>query len=260
MEAVKTKVRKVINTSMITTDDYQRAIRASRVKKIVNEFQEIQAEAPKVSWRDNKYFIFDGQHTTRARIVMNGGEDLDVECDVYLGLTKEEEADLFVKLNSNKKSVTFNEKMKGNYIAGNQEAIDIIDIIRSKDVDISFDSTVTKPNTIIALNKATQIYENGGKEALEWVLDVAHGAWEEDKYGMHTSILGGLYIVYTVYGSEKKFSKEDFINVMRTESPSIIMREGRELSIGGDKRFAKRMVERYNKKTSRKLRISKLDI
>ena len=46
---------------------------------------------------------------------------------------------------------------------------------------------------------------------------------------------------------------------MSMESPNVIIREGRELSIGGDKRFAKRMIERYNKKSSRKLRVAKLD-
>lgn len=256
---VVNKTRKIINTSMIEIPRYQREIRDGRVKHIVDNFEEIQAELPKVSWRDNKYYMFDGQHTTEARIIMNGGNDLDIECEVYTGLTEKDEADLFVKLNSNKKPVTFNEKMKSNYISGNEDAVEIINIITNMGINISYTSTASKPNTVGALNKATQIYTKGGQEALKWVLSVAKSAWGEDKYGMSGAILGGLYVVYNTYNDDKRFLKEEFVRVMSMESPNVIIREGRELSIGGDKRFAKRMIERYNKKSSRKLRVAKLE-
>lgn len=255
-----TKTRKIINTAMITTDEYQRPIREQWVKHIVDNFEEIQAEMPKVSWRDNKYYIFDGQHTTKARIIMNGGEDLDIECEVYTGLTKEDEAELFVKLNSNKKAVTFNERMKSNYISGDKDAVEIINTIKKMGINVAFTSTSTKANTIAALNKVVQIYARAGKEGLQWVLDVAKRCWEDDKYGMSGAILGGLFIIYNIYKDDKRFSKEDFIAAMSNESPSVILREGRELSLGGDKRFAKRMIERYNKRTTHKVRVAKIDL
>ncbi len=68
----------VLDTSQIIAprEHYQREIKNERVKRIVKDFDERIANEPKVSYRDGKYFVFDGQHTIDARKVMNGGEDL----------------------------------------------------------------------------------------------------------------------------------------------------------------------------------------
>lgn len=41
---------------------YQRHLNANRVKRIAAEFDERIANAPKVSYRDGHYYVFDGQH------------------------------------------------------------------------------------------------------------------------------------------------------------------------------------------------------
>ena len=42
---------------------YQRTLNANRVKRIAAEFDERIANAPKVSYRNGHYYVFDGQHT-----------------------------------------------------------------------------------------------------------------------------------------------------------------------------------------------------
>ena len=71
----------VLDTSQIIAprEHYQREIKNQRVKRIVKDFDERIANEPKVSYRDGKYYVFDGQHTIDARKVMNDGEDLPVE-------------------------------------------------------------------------------------------------------------------------------------------------------------------------------------
>lgn len=49
-------------------EDYQRELNEGRVAKIVASFNELVANEPKVSFRDGRYYIFDGQHTVAARI------------------------------------------------------------------------------------------------------------------------------------------------------------------------------------------------
>ena len=256
------KMKKVINTSMICTDDYQRPIRESWVNHIVKNFEEIQADAPKVSFRDNKYYIFDGQHTVMARIKMNGGEHLDLECEVFYGLSKEDEADLFVKLNSNKKSVTYNEKMNGSYIAGNDETVAIINAITGSGFSVDYKGGSKSPKTIASLNKVSSIWKKSGNDGVAWVLGIINECWPDDRDGVKGSILGGLHFVYVLYGDDPRFSKEEFVNSMKEEVPAAIIREGRELSLGGDKRFAKRMISKYNKNVQAKnrVKVAKLDI
>ena len=71
---------------------YQRHLNASRVKRIAAEFDERIANAPKVSYRDGHYYVFDGQHTIAARKLLNNNSDLNIVCKVYSGLTEQEEA------------------------------------------------------------------------------------------------------------------------------------------------------------------------
>ena len=55
---------------------YQRNFNAKRAQKIAEEFDERIANEPKVSYRDNRFFVFDGQHTIAARKLLNNGADL----------------------------------------------------------------------------------------------------------------------------------------------------------------------------------------
>lgn len=41
------------------------------------------ANEPKVSFRNGRYYVTDGQHTIEARILRNGGKDLPILCKVY---------------------------------------------------------------------------------------------------------------------------------------------------------------------------------
>ena len=52
---------------------YQRNFNAKRAQKIAEEFDERIANEPKVSYRDGRYFVFDGQHTIAARKLLNNG-------------------------------------------------------------------------------------------------------------------------------------------------------------------------------------------
>lgn len=76
---------------------YQRHLNANRVKRIAAEFDERIANAPKVSYRNGHYYVFDGQHTIAALKLRNNNCDLDILCKVYTGLTEAEEALLFAQ-------------------------------------------------------------------------------------------------------------------------------------------------------------------
>ena len=61
------------------------------------EFDERVANEPKISFRDGHYYVMDGQNTIAARKFLNGGEDLQIRCKVYFGMTEREEALLFAQ-------------------------------------------------------------------------------------------------------------------------------------------------------------------
>ncbi len=71
---------------------YQRGIQRKRVELIAKDFNEYTANEPKVSFRNGRYYVTDGQHTIEARILRNGGKDLPILCKIYTGLTMQQEA------------------------------------------------------------------------------------------------------------------------------------------------------------------------
>ena len=75
--------------------EYQRLLRTEKVASIAENFSEYIANDPKVSYRDGRFYVFDGQNTVEARRACNGGKDLPIRCKVFLGLSKEDEATLF---------------------------------------------------------------------------------------------------------------------------------------------------------------------
>lgn len=76
---------------IVPRDTYQRALHPARVARIAKEFDERVANEPKISFRDGHYYVMDGQNTIAARKFLNGGEDLQIRCKVYFGMTEREE-------------------------------------------------------------------------------------------------------------------------------------------------------------------------
>ena len=68
---------------LIPRDLYQRSLNNDRVREIADNFDERAANEPKASARDGGFYVFDGQHTVAAKILLNGGEDLPILCKVY---------------------------------------------------------------------------------------------------------------------------------------------------------------------------------
>ena len=78
---------------------YQRGVQRKRVELIATDFNEYVANEPKISFRNGKYYVVDGQHTIEARILRNGGRALPILCKVYTGMTMQQEALLFAEQN-----------------------------------------------------------------------------------------------------------------------------------------------------------------
>lgn len=76
---------------------YQRGVQRKRVELIAADFNEYVANEPKISFRNGKYYVVDGQHTIEARILRNGGRALPILCKVYTGMTMQQEALLFAE-------------------------------------------------------------------------------------------------------------------------------------------------------------------
>ena len=131
----------VLDTSQIIAprEDYQRELKSERVKRIVKSFDERIANEPKVSFRDGKYYVFDGQHTIDARKVMNGGKDLPVLCKVYMGLDEKKEAMLFAKQTGESARLTPGIRVRAEIFAKDANATAFLNANADLGIELDYD-------------------------------------------------------------------------------------------------------------------------
>ena len=131
---------------------YQRHLNASRVKRIAAEFDERIANAPKVSYRDGHYYVFDGQHTIAARKLLNNNSDLNIVCKVYSGLTEQEEALLFAQQTGISAPLTAGAKLRAKIHGGDPEAIAFQSATQRAGFGLSFNQSHAKWKIACILN------------------------------------------------------------------------------------------------------------
>lgn len=117
--------------------EYQRLLRTEKVASIAENFSEYIANDPKVSFRDGRYYVFDGQNTVEARRACNGGKDLPIRCKVFLGLSKEDEATLFALQTGISTCLTAGERLRANLVAENPDALYFVEITSNAGVEFA---------------------------------------------------------------------------------------------------------------------------
>ena len=117
--------------------EYQRLLRTGKVASIAENFSEYVANEPKVSYRDGRFYVFDGQNTVEARRTCNGGKDVTIRCKVFYGLTKEDEATLFAIQTGNATCLTAGERLRANLVAENPDALYFVEITSNAGVEFA---------------------------------------------------------------------------------------------------------------------------
>ena len=107
----------------VTRDTYQRELNSRRVREIAENFDERVANEPKVSARDGRFYVFDGQHTIAARKFLNGGRDLPIRCKVFYGLSERDEALLFAQQTGASANLTAGARFRALVYGGDKEAL-----------------------------------------------------------------------------------------------------------------------------------------
>lgn len=251
MKANEYKYGKINSDKIISDKSYQRPLDTKRVKKIVDNFNPKLVNPIKVSLRDGKYYVFDGQHTLKALILRNGSKDLNVECKIYENLTQEQEAELFAEQNGISKNVDIASKMKAKHLAGDKEIVELKKGIEN--LDITFDFTKNKAdNKIICFNAVYKIYKQYSIQFLLEVLQIILDSWNGNEDSLRKEIISGVSIFCDTYRG--KYDRNELVKKLSKVAAVQILRDGSVTRYGGDKRFARQILNVYNKRrTSNRL-------
>lgn len=203
---------RAIPFNQLSKAGYNRPINRTRVNKIKREFCPALVSPAVVSFRDGKYWIIDHQHQTQALYEMNGyNSEMPVECFVYTGLTYEQEAELFYKLNTSTTGLTFTDKLVGLIEAKDDEALRFLAAVERCGYTIG----TRGKNSLRAVSKAWKVFNMADGEALmSEILTLIHDCWPNNPDNARADIIDGILVFLKNHRDEYK--RDRFVKALST--------------------------------------------
>lgn len=173
---------------MAVPESSQRKFDQAWADHIVSEFDLEQIGHPTLSMRDGHYFILDGQHRIDAikRWLGDGWESQLVECYVYVGLSEQQEADKFLRLNDAKQVSAF-DKFRVGISARREEVLAIKSVLDAEGLCVSRDKV---PGGIGAVGTLRKIFKRAGPETLGKSLRIIRDAYGDA--GFEARVIDGI--------------------------------------------------------------------
>lgn len=234
-----------LNTKdLVSSQSYQRDIDQKEVAYIVSNYDPHQFGVIKVSYRDGRYYVFDGQHRITAFKIINGNQDGFVICEVHYGLTYEDEARYFAEQYLGAKKVNIIYRWRALYEAKEEPVYTIVNSVRAVGIDVKFTKSKL-PNRIVAFKQLNDMWNKIGSEETLRILTLLKKSWESDVNAFDGNILMGMREFFITYPDE--IAEETFIRQMKKTSPSTIVVEGKKDMLSKDGlNFAKVIWSKYN--------------
>lgn len=244
---------RTINSKEICVDPlYQRDLSDAKVGKIVKSFNPYLVNAVKVSYRDGRWWVFDGQHTIAALKAMRGGKDCAVECKVFYGLTRLDEMNLFIAQNGASSPVQLREKMRALYNNGDPDVTGMVKLAESAGFIVDFKSSDSQ-RRIRSVSALFNAYKALTTSEYMTMLEVIMGAWKGTPESTTTEIVSGMAKFINTYSSQMDSKAlKSFVKQLSVKSPSDIVRYGKAIGAGGSARYARAILSVYNNNRSSK--------
>lgn len=178
----------------------QRDLNQARVDRILANLDLEQIGTPTVNQRADDttaLYVIDGQHRVAAlRAFFEDDPDIKVQCWTYFGLTEEQEAERFLKLND-ALTVTAFAKFRVGVTAGREVESDIDRIVRANGCVVSQDNL---PGAIGAVGALRTIYTRTGPSVLARTIRVVNGAYSST--GLDSVVLLGVAFAIDRYAKD----------------------------------------------------------
>ncbi len=240
-------VEKTLSSAQIEVprETYQRSFNDKRAQKIADMFDERIANMPKVSYRDGRYFVFDGQHTIAARKKLNGGKDLKIDCKVYFGMTEQEEAILFAQQFGASSPLSAGAKLRALIYGGDPTATAFMKANEEIGIQIDYDQERGR-DRIGCIQTALDAYKRIGEDRYKEAMTILKTAWNGEPDSFRTENVLGVTHFVDLYHEE--YCPQRLINQLRRIDPLTIYREGRAtgLNLAGYKKYLLQVYRAYN--------------
>jgi len=236
---------RTLSTSRLTSGlPYQRPVEQKNVDKLVRNWNSRELYPVIVSFRDGKFNVVDGQNRIAAMRQMAGGGDVIVPCMIYTGMTYEQEAELYAKLDKGKRPLTPRQHTKALVESGSDARImEIKCLVEDVGFVWALGEPTGEPFEIAPIRALINAYQLLGGDDFSRMLSLMAGTWQGTPNSLRASMLSGMALFVKTYGTE--LSDRAFIRRMSIVSPEEIIRLGRietDISL----RFARIIRDKYN--------------
>ena len=236
---------RAMSTSQLTSDlPYQRGVEQKNVDKLIRNWNSRELYPVIVSFRDGKFNVVDGQNRIAAMRQMAGGGDVIVPCMIYTGMTYEQEAELYAKLDKGKRPLTPRQHTKALVESGSDAKIlEIKCLVENVGFVWALDEPTGEPFEIAPIRALINAYQLLGGEAFTRMLSLMAGAWQGTPNSLKASMLSGMALFVKTYETELR--DRAFVRRLALVSPEEIIRLGR-IETDVALRFARIILDKYN--------------
>lgn len=216
------KVFAVVSLDELYIDEsYQRSLQ-NHVKIIARDWNPTKCDPLKINFReDGNFYVWDGQHRLEAARLRGIKYLL---CDIMVGLTQEQEAELFGCQGVGIKKPDPYDIFKANVCAGEETDTAIKDMC--DDYDLQVNRNNKKAGNLSCLTLARKIFEKGveDREYFEWVLELLHKArWNEFPQSHCHRVVNSLYEIRKFSGEENEFVQRRLVAYLKGTNPDELL-------------------------------------
>lgn len=202
-------------------ESYQRALQ-NHVKIIARDWNSTKCDPLKINFReDGLFYVWDGQHRLEAARLRGIKYLL---CDITVGLTQEQEAELFGCQGVGIKKPDPYDIFKANVCAG--EEIDTAIKNMCDDYDLLVNRNNKKAGNLSCLTLVRDIFKHGEEDRkyFEWVLELLHKArWNEFPQSHCHRVVNSLYEIRKSFGEENEFVQRKLVTYLKKTNPDELL-------------------------------------
>lgn len=190
-------------SALFADPTYQRDVDEARVRKMAAAFDSRLLGVLEVSDRDDEtYAILDGQHRWQAALRAHpDGDGAFLVCQVYTGLSVEDEARLFNRINTDRKALSWWDAWRSRRAGCEQKVLDIEEVLTRHQLRVH---PAAEDGNIRAARALEAIVDDfGGLDMLDGVLVMLTSAFRRDPAALDATMLKGMALVLGVYASDE---------------------------------------------------------
>lgn len=196
----KSRVLQIAASDLKLAAEYQRELVPARVKALANELDLDSLGIVTVSQRRNgDYIVIDGQHRVAA-LEFHGLGEWKMKCNVLQGLSLEEEAKMFRRLNNTRRPTIFDDYRAG-LVEGDPECLAVQKIVTAAGLRLE----KYKADGILACTSAVlKVYRmqgvKSGAETLRDTLELIKATWGTQATALEGVVVQAVALVLAAYG------------------------------------------------------------